>query len=143
MAFGGFDQNASQPMSEINTTPLVDVMLVLLIIFIVCAPLMTQTVHVNLPKTAGQASQEKPDIITVNIDAQGVLRWNDEVVTDERLQQYMAGIATKQPAPELRLAADKEVRYERVAQVMGFAKTAGVNKMGFVMLSGDTPAAAR
>lgn len=139
MAIGGFEQNTNQPMSEINTTPLVDVMLVLLIIFIVCAPLMTQSIHVNLPKTAGVSSEEKPDVINVSIDAQGGVRWNDETMTDDRLQQQLAGVATKQPQPELRLAADKDVRYERVAQVMSLVKAAGVSKMGFVMLAGAAP----
>lgn len=135
MAFGGFEQNTSQPMSEINTTPLVDVMLVLLIIFIVCAPLMTQSINVNLPKAVGQAADIKPDIIHLAIDAQGSLSWNSEAVTEDALKQYLMQLAAKEPQPELHLVADKDVRYERVAQVMGLAKEAGVSKMGFVMLS--------
>ena len=71
MAFGGFDQGSPQPMSEINVTPLVDVMLVLLIIFMVCAPLMTQSINVNLPKAVGASTQEKPETVSLAIDSQG------------------------------------------------------------------------
>jgi len=143
MAFGGFEQNTSQPMSEINMTPLVDVMLVLLIIFMVCAPLMTQSINVNLPKAVGSSTQEKPEAINLAIAADGQLSWNGETVGDEGLTQYLADLAAKQPQPDLRLMADKEVRYERVAFVMGLVREAGVSKMGFVMLPGAaTPPAA-
>lgn len=136
MAFGGFEQNTAQPMSEINTTPLVDVMLVLLIIFMVCAPLMTQSIDVNLPKAAGVAAQEKPQVVTLSINAEGKLSWNGESVADEGLAQCLTELAAKQPQPELHLMADKDVRYERVAQVMALVREAGVSKMGFVMLPG-------
>ncbi len=134
MAFGGFENNTSQPMSEINTTPLVDVMLVLLIIFMICAPLMTQSITVNLPKAAGQAVTEKPDIVALSINVAGEISWNGEAVSDEGLTLYLTDIAAKQPQPELHLMADKDVKYERVAQVMALVKQAGVNKLGFVML---------
>lgn len=140
MAFGGFDENTSQPMSEINTTPLVDVMLVLLIIFMVCAPLMTQSITVNLPQAAGTAMQEKPEVVNLSISAEGQLSWNGEAVGDEGLAQCLGEMAARQPQPELRLMADKAVRYERVAQVMALVKQAGVSKMGFVMLPGAVPA---
>lgn len=136
MAFGGFEQNTSQPMSEINTTPLVDVMLVLLIIFIVCAPLMTQSITVNLPKAAGAAVQEKPEVVNLSISADGKLDWNGEVVGDDGLTKCLGELAARQPQPELHLMADKDVRYERVAQVMALVRQAGVSKMGFVMLPG-------
>jgi len=134
MAFGGFEQNTSQPMAEINVTPLVDVMLVLLIIFMVCAPLMTQSINVNLPKAVGASTQEKPEVINLAVDAEGQLTWNGQSVADEGLTQCLTELAARQPQPELHLVADKDVRYERVAQVMAMVRHAGVHKMGFVML---------
>lgn len=136
MAFGGFEQSTSQPMSEINVTPLVDVMLVLLIIFMVCAPLMTQSIVVNLPKAVGASTQEKPEAISLAINAAGGITWNGESVVDEGLTQCLTELAVKQPQPELHLVADKDVRYERVAQVMALVREAGITKMGFVMLPG-------
>lgn len=136
MAFGGFEQNTSQPMSDINTTPLVDVMLVLLIIFMVCAPLMTRSIDVNLPKVTGVNTQEKPEVVTLAINIAGELSWNGENVGDDGLTQCLTELAAKHPQPELHLMADKDVRYERVAQVMALVQSAGVSKMGFVMLPG-------
>lgn len=139
MAFGGFEQNSSQPMADINVTPLVDVMLVLLIIFMVCTPLMTQSIKVNLPKAVGASTQEKPEVIRLAIDAEGKLSWNGESVADEGLTLCLTELAAKQPQPDLHLVADKDVRYERVAQVMAMVQHAGVSKMGFVMLPGAAP----
>ena len=137
MVFGGFESGSAQPMSEINTTPLVDVMLVLLIIFMICAPLMTQSITVNLPKAAGASTAEKPEAVKVSVDAQGKVSWNETVLADDALlQQQLVQVAAKQPQPELHLLADKDVRYERVAQVMAFVREAGVTRMGFVMLPG-------
>ncbi len=136
MAFGGFEQSTSQPMSEINVTPLVDVMLVLLIIFMVCAPLMTQSIVVNLPKAVGASTQEKPETVSLAINATGGITWNGESVVDEGLTLCLTELAVKQPQPELHLVADKDVRYERVAQVMALVREAGITKMGFVMLPG-------
>ena len=136
MAFGNFDQGSSQPMADINTTPLVDVMLVLLIIFMICTPLMTQSINVNLPKATGAATQEKPDIVNLAIAADGNISWNGEAVADNGLTQCLTEMAQKNPQPELHLQADKDVRYERVAEVMGLVRSAGINKMGFVMLAG-------
>jgi len=142
MAFGGFEQGNSQPMSEINMTPLVDVMLVLLIIFMVCAPLMTQSITVNLPKATGAVTEQKPTVINLSVAADGQLRWNDEAVADDGLVQHLREIAQQTPQPDLHLMADKEARYERVAQVMAEAKQAGVSKMGFVMLPSPAGAVA-
>ena len=138
MAFGGFDQGGTaQPMSEINMTPLVDVMMVLLIIFIVCAPLMTQSISVSLPKAIGAATDEKRDAVQLAIAADGVLSWNNAVVMNGGLQALLTDIAQKQPQPELHLVVDKVVQYERVAQVMADVRAAGVLKMRFVMLAGE------
>jgi biopolymer transport protein ExbD len=141
MAFGSFESGTAQPMSEINTTPLVDVMLVLLIIFMICAPLMTQSITVNLPKAVGATTEEKPEAINVSINAQGVVSWNETALTDDvLLQQQLTQVSARQPQPELHLLADKDVRYERVAQVMAMVREAGVTRMGFVMLPGATHA---
>ncbi|HNE26147.1 MAG TPA: biopolymer transporter ExbD [Pseudomonadales bacterium] len=137
MAFGGFESGTAQPMSEINTTPLVDVMLVLLIIFMICAPLMTQSITVNLPKAVGTTTEEKPEAESLSINAQGQVEWNGKVLdNDALLLQQLAQLSAKQPQPELHLLADKNVRYERVAQVMAMVREAGVTRMGFVMLPG-------
>lgn len=145
MAFGSFDQGGGgagpAPMSEINTTPLVDVMLVLLIIFIVCAPLMTQTITVNLPKAVGEATDVKPEIISLAVDAEGNITWNEQKMSREEVAAKMKEEGVKDPQPELHLIADKDARYENVAQVMGIAREAGMKKMGFVTIAGGAMAA--
>ena len=138
MAFGSFESGQDRPMAEINTTPLVDVMLVLLIIFMVCAPLMTQSIPVNLPKAASVPSEQKPDVVNLAITADGSLHWNGDAVGDDGLVQCLTELAQKTPQPELHLVADKDVRYERVAQVMALVRRRGVSKMGFVMLPGES-----
>ncbi len=143
MAMGQFDSGAqAAPMAEINTTPLVDVMLVLLIIFMICTPLMTQSVKINLPRAAGAATTEKPDAVQLAIDSSGAVSWNHEAVADDVLQQRLEVAAQQQPQPSLHLAADREVRYERVAQVMALAHEVGVQQLGFVMLAGTATAPA-
>lgn len=138
MAFGSFEPNSNQPMAEINTTPMVDVMLVLLIIFMITAPLMTQTIKVNLPASEGTPTSEKPQIINLQINAEGSLDWNQSSITDAILKQNLQEAAKKNPQPEIHLFADEAVRYEHVAHVMAQARDAGITKLGFVMLAGDT-----
>ena len=134
MAFGGFDQRGgNQPMSEINTTPLVDVMLVLLVIFIITAPLLTHSIKLDLPNAQSPASPQKPETVTLSIDAGGALFWNEEPVEDlERLSQRFLQAAARQPQTELHLRADRETRYQRIAEVMSGAQKAGIAKIGFV-----------
>jgi biopolymer transport protein ExbD len=137
MAFGNLEAGGhAAPMADINTTPMVDVMLVLLIIFMVCTPLMTQSVTVNLPKAVGAATEEQLEIVSLAIAADGALSWNGAALDDDAVAQHLTDIAAKQPQGELHLQADKDVRYERVAQVMAQVRAAGVNNMGFVMLAG-------
>ena len=141
MAFGGFDSRNGpmQPMSEINTTPLVDVMLVLLVIFIITAPLLTHAIRLELPEAAAPATQERPGTITVSIDADGRLYWNDAPLADaQALRTRLAQAAGATPQPELHLRADREVRYQRLAEVMSAAQEAGIGRIGF----GTDPAAA-
>lgn len=132
MAFGGFNEGggASQPMAEINTTPLVDVMLVLLVIFIITAPLFQQAVPIDLPKVSATKVDDKPEVIHVAVDAEGRIFWNGEALPRETLEGRLAAVSARQP--ELHLRADRAVRYEKVAEVMAAAQKAGVVKIAFV-----------
>jgi biopolymer transport protein ExbD len=134
MAFGGGDFNSGNnaPMSEINMTPLVDVMLVLLIIFIVTAPLMTQAIKVDLPQVNAAALDQKPETIRIAVKADGETYWNEGLVTEEQLKAKMEAASKTEPQPEVHMSADKEARYEKIAEVMGAARDAGLAKFGFV-----------
>jgi biopolymer transport protein ExbD len=135
MAFGGFDSRGGpmQPMAEINTTPLVDVMLVLLVIFIITAPLLTHSIRLDLPTAQAPVSTDTPETITVSIDAQGALFWNNAPLADtDALRARLAEAAPRRPQPELHLRADQQVRYQRLAEVMSAAQQAGIARIGFV-----------
>ena len=133
MAFASFDNKSSgAPVAEINMVPLIDVMLVLLVIFIVTAPLLTHAVKLDLPKASSQANELKPDKIEFAIDAAGTLFWNGEVVTREAAAQRFAEEGRKQPQPEVHLRADQSVAYKFVAQTLGDASKAGLSKVGFI-----------
>lgn len=132
MAFGSFDQADDKPMADINTTPLVDVMLVLLIIFMVTAPLFTHAVKIDLPQEKSQLNFEKPDTIALAIDAAGKVYWNDVVVDESSLPARFDAAAARSPQPELHLRGDRDTRYEVIARVMGYAQSAGLKKIGFV-----------
>ncbi|HNX72469.1 ExbD/TolR family protein, partial [Rivihabitans pingtungensis] len=118
MAFGSFDKGSNAPMAEINTTPLVDVMLVLLVVFIITAPLLTHAVKVDLPKAAASAHEEKPEAIRLAINAQGELFWNDQPVAQDDLPARFAAATQANPQVELHLRADREARYDAVARAM-------------------------
>ena len=133
MAFGGFEQhNDSKPMAEINMIPLIDVMLVLLVIFIITAPLLTHAVKIDLPRAASKPNLTKPDNIQLGINAQGVLYWNGEVVNKSEMQRRMRAASGLQPQPELHLRADKTTPYQALAEVMADAAQAGLTRIGFV-----------
>ena len=133
MAFGGFNDNSHQaPMAEINVTPMVDVMLVLLVIFIITAPLFTHAVKLELPTASSAPAPDKPESITLSINAEGKLFWNNASVSLDELGTRFATTAQKKPQPELQLRADKSTRYEVIAQVMSAAQTNGMTKIGFV-----------
>jgi biopolymer transport protein ExbD len=134
MSFGSFNEQGggSQPMSEINVTPLVDVMLVLVIIFIITAPLLTHGIKIDLPKASSTANPEKPETVTLSLDAKGKVFWNDNAVTDEQLPAMMAEAAKKEPQPEMHLRADRETRYQKLAEIMSMARNAGLTRLGFV-----------
>ncbi len=133
MAFASFDRKSSSaPVSEINMVPLIDVMLVLLVIFIVTAPLLTHAVKLDLPKASSQVNELKPDKIEFAIDGAGVRFWNGETVTREEAAQRFADAGKKQPQPEVHLRADQAVAYRYVAETLADASKAGLSKVGFV-----------
>ena len=135
MAFGGFDSNDGpmRPMAEINTTPLVDVMLVLLVIFIITAPLLTHSIRLDLPNAKASADAPAAQTVTVSIDAQGRVYWNDAALADlDALRERLGQAAGRSPQPELHLRADREARYQRIAEVMSAAQQAGISRIGFV-----------
>jgi biopolymer transport protein TolR len=119
-------------MSEINVTPLVDVMLVLLVIFILTAPLMTSAIRLDLPQSEGAAPGAAPLAVVLVVDAQG--RWflNDQPIAENALREQLAQAARRNPLTELELRADASVPYGRVVEAMGLAQKAGLSRIGFV-----------
>jgi len=133
MAFSaGGGQNHNQPMSEINVTPLVDVMLVLLIIFMITAPLMTHKIPIDLPQASTVKNPDEPNIITLALSADGHLYWNDIAVSKEDWKARINQAAMLQPQPELQLRADKITQYQVLAEIMADAQNAGIKRMGFI-----------
>ena len=131
MAFGTQDE-IDDVMNEINMTPLVDVMLVLLIIFLVTIPAINHAVKIDLPKASSQPQDTKPAHVDVAVKADGTVLWNDQKVDETALQARITDAANQTPQPELRLRADRKVPYERVADVMSAAQGGGLSKIGFV-----------
>ena len=141
MAFGSFNPHRQQAMmSDINVTPMVDVMLVLLVIFIITAPMFTHAVKLDLPKAQAAAVQQRPETVTIAIDAAGKLFWGEEEVDEAAFDARLLAAAKRSPQPELQLRADKNTRYEVVAQVMAAAQTRGLTKLGFVTEPKKEPA---
>jgi biopolymer transport protein ExbD len=138
VAFGTQDET-DEVMNEINMTPLVDVMLVLLIIFIITVPVMKHSVNVDLPRATNQPQDTKPQTIRLSVDAAGNYWWNEAQVSDADLPRLLRAEAARDPQPELHLRGDKEVRYERVAQAMAAAQQAGLRKIGFITEPKATP----
>lgn len=120
------------PMSDINMTPLIDVMLVLLVIFIIAAPLMAGSLRLELPRSDAASPSAAAAVLDVSIDAEGVLRLGDEVVTLERLSARAATAAKAAPKTEVHLRADMRVPYGRVAELIGTVQKAGLTRIGFV-----------
>ncbi|NMM11240.1 MAG: biopolymer transporter ExbD [Polaromonas sp.] len=131
MAFGTQDDN-DEVMNEINMTPMVDVMLVLLIIFIITVPVMKHAISIDLPRASNIAQDAKPETIRLSVDAAGVYYWNEAPLSEADLVPQLRAAAVRQPQPELHIRGDKAVRYERVAQAMAAAQQAGLRKIGFV-----------
>jgi biopolymer transport protein TolR len=133
MAFGRLERSTGPaPMSEINMTPLIDVMLVLLVIFIITAPLMTSSLKLDLPKTEAATPSAAPAFIALAIDGQGQLFFGDETLPREQLQQRVAAAAKSNPLLEVQLRADRAVPYGQVAELIGLVQQAGLTRIGFV-----------
>ena len=131
MAFGTQDET-DEVMNEINMTPLVDVMLVLLIIFIITVPVMKHSINLDLPRANSQPLDAKPQTIRLSVNAQGDYYWNENRIDEKDLASRLQAEAARTPQPELHIRADKDVRYERVAQAMAAAQQAGLRKIGFI-----------
>lgn len=133
MSFGNFDQDENQPMAEINTTPLVDVMLVLLIVFMVTMPIITHSIPLNLPESNTQVAQtEQKEPMRISINAQGQFYSGSEQLTPEALAALFNSAAKKDKATVIALAADKEVEHKYVIQALSLAQEAGLSKVGFI-----------
>ena len=135
MAFGAQDLNVGTDddvMNEINMTPMVDIMLVLLIIFIITVPVMKHSVNIDLPRASNEAQNIKPETIRLSVDAQGAYFLNEAQIADADLAPRLKEAAAQNPQPELHIRGDKNVRYERVAQAMAAAQQAGLRKIGFI-----------
>ncbi len=138
MAFGGEFDNGDEVMSEINMTPLVDVMLVLLIIFIIAIPMMTNAIKLDLPRAAASPDDIKPERVTLSVMVDGTTHWNDTPVDNGELALLLEKAAAQQPQPEIAIRGDRKSEYERVIQVMATAQRAGIQKLGFITeLSGN------
>ena len=133
MAMGSFSSTGTQaPMAEINTTPLVDVMLVLLIIFIITAPLLTHSVKVELPRASSAPAEITPNVLQLDIDAEGIVSIGGEALELPLLETRLRDAATRDAELELHLMADRSARYGAVAAAMSAARRAGVSRIGFV-----------
>lgn len=132
MAFGGGLDDQEELASEINVTPMVDVMLVLLVIFILAVPVLTQSVSVNLPAAPRVNTLVQPAMVSVSVDANGTVYWNGNPVGEAELETAFAEAAAASPQPEIRLYGDRKAAYEHVVRVMAMAQKAGIKKLGFV-----------
>ena len=146
MAFASFDgKKGGAPLAEINMVPLIDVMLVLLVIFIVTAPLLSHSVKLDLPKASATPITAKAEKIDFSIDADGVRYWNGEAMTRDEAAAKFAVAAKVEPQPEVHLRADQAVPYRAVAELLADAAKAGLTKINFVtdpVLQAETAASA-
>ncbi len=133
MAFGRLERSpASQPMSEINMTPLIDVMLVLLVIFIVTAPLIAGSLKLDLPRSEAAGTGAAPAFIAIALDAEGRLFLDEKPVEPAAVIERARQAARRNPATEVQLRADRRVPYGRVAELIGWMHAAGLTRVGFV-----------
>jgi biopolymer transport protein ExbD len=130
MSIGGGGDD--EPMMDINMTPLIDVMLVLLIMFIITIPVMTHAVKLDMPRATNAPSLSEPVVINLEIDFDGTVLWNGTAVTVEALEGYFRREAAEDPQPELHIRPNKRVDYDVVARVLAAAQRNGMRKIGFV-----------
>lgn len=135
MAFGGGLEPQQEMMTELNMTPLVDVMLVLLILFMITMPLLTQVVAVNLPTASEQPAQTEPEVVVVSVDNKGLWYWQQELVSEQQMQQRLQQAASLRPV--LHLQGDKDVPYQHIVRLMALAQQAGIEQLGFVTEPAD------
>ena len=133
MTFGRLERSqGSKPMSDINMTPLVDVMLVLVVIFIITAPLMTSAIKLDLPKTEAAKPVDAPKFVAIVVDKSGQIFLNDQVTSLSQLAESLLKTAEISKDTEVQLRADEAVPYGKVVEVMGVAQKAGLSRIGFV-----------
>lgn len=133
MAFGGLTGKSGEPMAEMNVIPLVDIMLVLLVIFIITAPVLTHAVKIDMPQASSAMNEETPDTISLAVDASGQLFWNDRPLGFADLEQRLAQVVRDEPDAHIQLRADKTTPYETIARIMATSSRAGIQNLGFVM----------
>ncbi len=132
MAFGGNLNDEDDVLSEINMVPLIDVMLVMLIIFMLTVPVLTDSVKLDLPRADNTPNLLTPDAVNLSVTADGSVYWNDARVSDAELAKRLGDTATKNPQPEVYIRGDRKVAYEHVAEVMATVQRSGILKLGFV-----------
>ena len=132
MSVGSPDSDEDQVNSEINTTPLVDIMLVLLIIFLITIPVVVKTVNLKLPEISNEATKTKPENIVIAITADGRIHWNEQPVRFERLLEKVQETALIVPQPEIHIRGDREARYEFIGRVVATCQRGGILKVGFI-----------
>lgn len=137
MAFGGGLNDQEEVMSEINVTPLVDVMLVLLVIFILTVPVLTQSVRVDLPQTQAVDTVTVPVTVAVSVAEDGRVYWNGNPVGESELENALLEAAAANPQPEIRLYGDRLAAYEQVVRVMAAVRQSGIEKLAFVTQARD------
>jgi biopolymer transport protein ExbD len=126
-------EEEERAMSEINTTPLVDVMLVLLIVFMITIPVITHTVPVELPRVRNEATKTAPENVNLSVNKDGQVFWNQSLIPDNaQLLERLKGVAVLKPQPEVHVRADQKTRYEYVGRVILDAQRAGIQKVGFI-----------
>jgi biopolymer transport protein ExbD len=133
MAMGSLSDGDDELNPEMNTTPLVDVMLVLLIIFMITIPVMNHAVKIDLPHATNKPNDVKPESINLSVDTDSKIYWNAEEISVDVLKARIAEAAAKDPQPEIHLRGARTVQYEKVAQVMAAVQSGGLKKIGFVL----------
>jgi biopolymer transport protein ExbD len=132
MALSYRSDSQESVLSEINTTPLVDVMLVLLIIFLITIPVVTTSIKVDLPKESNAVRETKPENIVVSVDSTGRIFWYDTPINSAELGKRLSAVAAKEPQPEVQIRGDGKADYKSVGQVVSAARAVGIGKIGFV-----------
>lgn len=132
MAFGGGLENDDEVLSEINVTPLVDVMLVLLIIFILTVPVLTHTVTLELPQAYNIPNKIDAGTITLSVEKEGTILWDGEQLSEEQFEMRLQAVAKQKPQPEIQIRGDRQTEYGNVVKAMAAAQRAGIEKLGFI-----------